>query len=117
MPAPERSSVYPGLIPCGPSDCSQPQSALLPEPILTVHEYLMKADQDDPRWAGERDHLLLEARRARRARRQHSYGAQYGCMRGQRQRRLGSHRTELDNLSASNAAARQKLCRKYSLYG
>ena len=48
MPAPERSSVYPGLIPCGPSDCSQPQSALLPEPILTVHEYLMKAGQDDP---------------------------------------------------------------------
>jgi hypothetical protein len=84
MRATERSSVYPGLIPCGPSDCSQPQSALLPEPILTVHEYLMKAGQDDPRWAGKQDHLLLEARRARRARRQHSHGAQVGCMRGQR---------------------------------
>ena len=84
---------------------------------MTIYEYLMKAVQDDARRAGERDRLLLEARRARRARRQHSYGAQYGCMRGQRQRRLGSHRTELDNLSASNAAARQKLCRKYSLYG
>jgi hypothetical protein len=37
---------------------------------MTVHEYLMKAIQDDARQAGERDRLLLEARRARRARRQ-----------------------------------------------
>ena len=37
---------------------------------MTVHEYLMKAVQDDARRAGERDRLLLEARRARRARRQ-----------------------------------------------
>ena len=37
---------------------------------MTIHEYLMKAVQDDARRAGERDRLLLEARRARRARRQ-----------------------------------------------
>jgi hypothetical protein len=37
---------------------------------MTIHEYLMKAIQDDARRAGERDRLLLEARRARRARRQ-----------------------------------------------
>ena len=38
---------------------------------MTICEYLMKAVQDDARRAGERDRLLLEARRARRARRQH----------------------------------------------
>ena len=37
---------------------------------MTIHEYLMKAIQDDARRAGERDRLLREARRARRARRQ-----------------------------------------------
>jgi len=37
---------------------------------MTIYEYLMKALQDDARRAGERDRLLLEARRARRARRQ-----------------------------------------------
>jgi hypothetical protein len=37
---------------------------------MTIHEYLMKAVQDDARRAGERDRLLREARRARRARRQ-----------------------------------------------
>ena len=37
---------------------------------MTIHQYLMKAMQDDARRAGERDRLLLEARRARRARRQ-----------------------------------------------
>ena len=37
---------------------------------MTIYEYLMKAVQDDARRAGERDRLLLEARRARRARRQ-----------------------------------------------
>ena len=37
---------------------------------MTIHEYLMKAVQDDARRAGERDRPLLEARRARRARRQ-----------------------------------------------
>jgi hypothetical protein len=36
---------------------------------MTIHEYLMKAIQDDARQAGERDRLLREARRARRARR------------------------------------------------
>jgi len=40
------------------------------EQIMTIHEYLMKAIQDDARRSGERDRLLLEARRARRARRQ-----------------------------------------------
>jgi dihydrofolate reductase len=38
---------------------------------MTIHEYLVKAVRDDARRAGERDRLLLEARRARRARRQH----------------------------------------------
>ena len=37
---------------------------------MTIHQYLMKARQDDARRAGERDRLLLEARRARGARRQ-----------------------------------------------
>ena len=37
---------------------------------MTIYEYLMKAVQDDARRAGERDRLLLEARRARRAHRQ-----------------------------------------------
>ena len=37
---------------------------------MTIHEYLMKAIQDDARRASERDRLLLQARRARRARRQ-----------------------------------------------
>ena len=37
---------------------------------MTIHEYLMKAVQDDARRADERDRLLREARRARRARRQ-----------------------------------------------
>jgi hypothetical protein len=40
------------------------------EQTMTIYEYLMKAVQDDARRAGERDRLLLEARRARRARRQ-----------------------------------------------
>ena len=42
---------------------------------MTIHEYLVKAVQDDARRAGERDRLLLEARRARRARRQHLFPA------------------------------------------
>ena len=37
---------------------------------MTIHQYLIKARQDDARRAGERDRLLLEARRARRAYRQ-----------------------------------------------
>jgi hypothetical protein len=37
---------------------------------MTIHEYLTKAVQDDARRSGERGRLLLEARRARRARRQ-----------------------------------------------
>jgi hypothetical protein len=36
---------------------------------MTIHEYLIKARQDDARRAGERDRLLLEARQARKARR------------------------------------------------
>jgi hypothetical protein len=36
---------------------------------MIMYEDLMKAVQDDARRAGERDRLLLEARRARRARR------------------------------------------------
>jgi hypothetical protein len=35
---------------------------------MTIRQYLMKACQDDARRAGERDRLLLEARRARAAR-------------------------------------------------
>jgi len=37
---------------------------------MTIHEYLMKAAQDDACRAGERDRVLLEARRARIAGRQ-----------------------------------------------
>ena len=37
---------------------------------MTIHEYLMQAVQDDGRRAGERDRVLLEAQRARIARRQ-----------------------------------------------
>ena len=37
---------------------------------MTIHQYLMKACQDDVQRAGERDRLLLEAKRARMARRQ-----------------------------------------------
>ena len=62
MPAPERSSLYPGPFRAARPTVASHKSALLPEPILTVHKYLMKAGQNDPRWAGERDHLLLEAR-------------------------------------------------------
>jgi hypothetical protein len=40
------------------------------EQTMTINEYLVKAVQDDARRSGERDRLLLEARRARRARRQ-----------------------------------------------
>ena len=36
---------------------------------MTIYGYLMKAVQDDARRAGERDRLVLEARRARRSRR------------------------------------------------
>ena len=38
---------------------------------MSIHEYLMKARQDDAVRAGERDRQLLEARRARRAGRHH----------------------------------------------
>jgi hypothetical protein len=37
---------------------------------MTIHQYLMKARKDDARRAGERDRVLLEARRASKARRQ-----------------------------------------------
>jgi hypothetical protein len=40
------------------------------EQTMIIYEYLMKAIQDDARRAAERDRLLLEARRARSARRQ-----------------------------------------------
>ena len=36
---------------------------------MTIHQYLSKAVQDDAQRAGERHRLLLEARRARAARR------------------------------------------------
>ena len=41
------------------------------EQALIIYEYLMKAIQDDARRAAERDRLLREARRARKAHRQH----------------------------------------------
>jgi hypothetical protein len=37
-----------------------------------IHDYLRKAVQDDAHRAGERDRVLLEARRARTADRQHA---------------------------------------------
>ena len=42
---------------------------------MIIHEYLLKAVQDDARRAGARDRLLREARRARRARRQRLFPA------------------------------------------
>jgi hypothetical protein len=36
---------------------------------MSIHEYLMKAGQDDARRAGERGRILLEARRASLTRR------------------------------------------------
>ena len=39
---------------------------------MTIHRYLMTAVKDDARRAGERDRVLLEARRARIAGRQHA---------------------------------------------
>src|SRR4029077_11245405 len=39
------------------------------EQTMTIHEYVMKAIQDDARRAGERDRLLREVRRGRIARR------------------------------------------------
>jgi len=36
---------------------------------MSIHEYVAKARRDDARRAGERDRLLLEARRARVPRR------------------------------------------------
>lgn len=36
---------------------------------MSIHQYLLKAIQDDAQRAGERDRLLLEARRAGPARR------------------------------------------------
>lgn len=36
---------------------------------MTIHQYLMRAIQDDAERAGERDRVLLEARRARKTRR------------------------------------------------
>jgi hypothetical protein len=36
---------------------------------VSIHQYVSKAVQDDAQRAGERDRLLLEARRARVARR------------------------------------------------
>ncbi len=38
---------------------------------MAIHEYLIKAIQDDARRTAERNRLLVEARMARRARRQH----------------------------------------------
>jgi hypothetical protein len=38
---------------------------------MSIHEYLMKAVQDDAVRAGERDRKILEARRARMAGRHH----------------------------------------------
>ncbi len=37
---------------------------------MTFHEYLSKAVQDDAQLTGERNRLILEARRARMARRE-----------------------------------------------
>ena len=36
---------------------------------MTIHEYLSKSVQEDAQRSGERDRLLLEARRTRRPRR------------------------------------------------
>ena len=38
--------------------------------VMIIHQYVSKAVQDDASRAGERDRLLLEARRVRMARRE-----------------------------------------------
>jgi len=50
---------------------------------MSIHEYLMKACQDDARRAGERDRQLLEARRARKADRNHQEPAALAAVIGQ----------------------------------
>jgi hypothetical protein len=45
------------------------------ERAMTIHQGLMKAGQDDAKRAGERDRLLLEARRARTPHRQRARSA------------------------------------------
>jgi hypothetical protein len=57
---------------------------------MTIYEYLMKAVQADARRAGERDRLVLEARRARRARRHRWVRAA-----------LGRRRTETGKIAVS----------------
>ena len=42
---------------------------------MTIHQYLLRASQDDARRAGERDRLLLEVRRARITHRQRARSA------------------------------------------
>jgi hypothetical protein len=42
---------------------------------MIIHQYVSKAVQDDAQLAGERNRLLLEARRARVARRERSDAA------------------------------------------
>jgi len=64
---------------------------------MTIHEYLMKAFQDDARQAGERDRLLREARQARRARRQ-PHEQHYLALRDGSRRPFGRLRRAVDQL-------------------
>jgi hypothetical protein len=65
---------------------------------MTDYEYLMKAVQDDARRAGERDRLLLEARRARKARRQRLVPAAPARRRTEMGRLVGSENVTLDGV-------------------
>jgi hypothetical protein len=68
------------------------------EHIMTVHEYFMNAIQDDARRAGERDRLLLEARRAHKARRQYMVPVAQA-----------RHRTEIGKIVVSSNVRHQAL--------
>lgn len=65
---------------------------------MTIHEYLMKFAQDDARRAGERDRLLLEARRARGARRQRVVTASASRRRTKTNKIVVSENVKLDGV-------------------
>lgn len=78
---------------------------------MTIHEYLMKAIQDDARRAGERDRLLLEARRGGRARRRRLVPAAPARRRTEMGKIVASENVTLDGVNqeppATKALSRQ----------
>jgi hypothetical protein len=85
---------------------------------MTIHEYLMKAIQDDARRAGERDRLLLEARQAHRARRQRLVPAAPARRRTETGKIVVSENVTLDGViqdPAGDEGFRAGLTRKWNL--